>query len=434
MRLSVVSTYPPRRCGLATFTADLRAALATSVPHWQVDICAVDRDRLRYGPGVSQVLAQDDRDDYRRAARALASTGPDLVVIEHEYGIFGGPEGEYVLELADELRRLGQPYVVTVHTVLSEPDPLQRRVLAELCRHAHLVTCFTETAREVAARVGFADPARTVVVPHGVPVVLGQPADQARVGALLAETLSELAGRRVLSTFGLLRPGKGLETAIRAMPQVVQRHPDTCYLIAGATHPETVRSRGEEYRKDLAALADRLSVADRVWFVDAFLSEVELAALLQRTELYLTPYRTAQQTCSGALTFALAAGCPVVSTAYPYAVDLLAPSGGPPRGQLVPFDDPNAFAEAVLTLLDDPPGLAAARTAAAELGASLTWPAVGSRFAAALTGALSRRPGAGRLSATTGSRAAAPGTGTHRLAARRHPDTVASGASVEIGM
>lgn len=422
MRLSVVSTYPPRRCGLATFAADVRSALAASAPHWHVDVWAVDRDGLTYGPEVTDVVVQDDRDDYRRAAQALAASGPDLVLIEHEYGIFGGAEGEYVLELAGELRRLGVPYAVTVHTLLSTPNQLQLRVLSELCRDAMLVTCFTDSAREVAIGVGYADPKRLAVVPHGVPVALSEPADMTKVGPLLAETLSDLQGARVASTFGLLRPGKGLETAIEALPQVVRDYPDLRYVIAGATHPETARARGEQYRGELVALAERLGVAEHVRFVDAFLSIDELAALLQRTELYLTPYRTAQQACSGAMTFALAAGCAVVSTSYPYAVDLLTPAAGPTCGVLVPFDDPVAFGDGIRALLGDDARLASARAAATSFGQALTWPAVGARFAEVVTAAWGRRPGVERLSsAPVRTRVGRPTGATHPVGMAGRP-------------
>jgi glycosyltransferase involved in cell wall biosynthesis len=288
------------------------------------------------------------------------------------------------------------PYAVTLHTVLSAPQSGQRETVAELCRAAAVVTCFTGTARRIAAVTGLADPNRTVVVPHGVPACLGTAAGGApvgpggAVGPELGRTLAAVGDAPVLSTFGLLRPGKGLETAVRAMPAVARRHPDAQYVIAGATHPDTLRRSGEIYRETLRAIATDIGVAERVRFVDAFLSQAELAVLLARTEIYLTPYRTTQQTCSGALTFALAAGCPVVSTRYPYAVDLLQPPRGPERGAVVPFEDPDAFAQAVSDLLGDPPRLAATRAAAAEFGASLSWPSVAERFASVLAAAADR--------------------------------------------
>jgi glycosyltransferase involved in cell wall biosynthesis len=381
MRLVVLSTYPPRRCGIATFTADLRSALRTSSPGWRVDVCAVDRDGLAYGPEVVEVVDQDDRDDYRRAARAVVATGADLVVIQHEYGIFGGPDGSHVLDFVDELAALGMPYAVTLHTVLPAPTPGQAGVLAGVCRDAARVSVFTETARHVATRAGLVEPEQLAVVPHGVPVRLGDPAVQAEVGPEVGEALAALDGARVLSTFGLLRPGKGLETVLSALPAVMERHPDVRYVAAGATHPEVVRARGEEYRRSLIALARDLGIMEHVRFVDTFLTEAEVAALLARTDLYLTPYRSPDQSCSGPLTFALAAGCPVVSTSYRYAIDLVTPPDAPARGVLVPFDDPAAFAAAINELLDDPERLAEVRESARKLGTELTWPAVGARFA-----------------------------------------------------
>jgi glycosyltransferase involved in cell wall biosynthesis len=392
MHLVVLSTYPPRRCGLATFTADLRSALRTSAPRWRVDVCAVDRDGLAYGPEVVEVLDQDDRDGYRRAARAVAATGADLVVIQHEYGIFGGPDGSHVLEFADELAAHGLPYAVTLHTVLAAPSPGQARVLARLCRGAARVTGFTETSRRIATRAGTVAPARFAVVPHGVPARLAGPAAVAAVGPALGEALAAVEGARVLSTFGLLRPGKGLETVVAAMPAVVARHPDVRYVVAGATHPEVVRASGEQYRTGLAALARDLGVAGQVRFADTFLTEAELVALLRRTDVYLTPYRSVEQTCSGPLTFALAAGCAVVSTSYRYAMEMVMPAGEPARGALVPFDNPAAFAAAINELLDDPERLAETRRAAQKLAAELTWPAVGTSFAAVFAAAV---PGAG---------------------------------------
>jgi glycosyltransferase involved in cell wall biosynthesis len=408
MQLVLLSTYPPRRCGLATFSADLLAGLRASVPDWRVDVCAIDRSvaggdgataRPRYGPEVTVRLEQDDRADYRRAARAVVASGADLVVIQHEFGIFGGPNGCYLLEFTDELAAHGIPYAITLHTVLAAPTVGQAGVLARLCRGAAQVTVFTGTAREVAIASGVVDPDRLAVVPHGVPPVLVRPAETrpaetrlagvqaAGIRPAVAEALAAVAGYRVLSTFGLIRPGKGLETVIEALPEVVSRHPDVRYLVAGATHPEVVRRSGESYRTGLAELAGRLGVAGHVRFVDSFLTEPELAALLHRSELHLTPYRTPEQTCSGVLTFALAAGCAVVSTSYRYAVDLVTPPDAPPRGVLVPFDDPAAFAAAVGDLLADPVRLAATRAAARQAGAELSWPVVGRRFAAVFSAA-----------------------------------------------
>lgn len=388
MHLVVLSTYPPRRCGLAAFTEDLRTALAERVPHWRVEVCAVDRDDLRYGPEVVTRLRQDDPADYHRAAGTVAATGADLVLIQHEYNIFGGQDGDYLLRFTGELDRLGLPYVVTLHTVRTSATDSQRRVMRSLCRNAARVTGFGQAAGRIAVEAGWVAPQRFVSVPHGVPAPMFNPLAPQSAGPALAGALAGLAGARVLSTFGLLRPGKGLETAIEALPQVVAQYPQVRYVVAGATHPETLRRSGEQYRQRLTALARDLGVAAHVRFVDSFLTEADLGVLLGQTEIYLTPYRSPEQTCSGALTFALAAGCAVVSTAYRYARELVPPGAG----VLVPFDDPAACGAAISALLADPARLHAARQAARAAAASLSWPAVGERFAGVFAAAGQQRP------------------------------------------
>jgi glycosyltransferase involved in cell wall biosynthesis len=385
-RAVIVSTSLPRRCGLATFTNDLRTTLGAVAAHWIVRVCAIDRDRLRYGPEVMCAVRQDEPEDYRRAAASMARDGVDVVIFQHEYGIFGGPDGAHVLIMARELRRRGIPYLVTLHTVLPEPTRGQAATLSTLCRGAARVTVFTETARTLAAATGLADLTKLVVVPHGAPSVLREPVRLDRVGGAVRHALDRLDGSRVLSTFGLIGPGKGLDHAIEALPPIVAKHPDVCYVIAGATHPEVIRVEGESYRRQLSLLAESLGVRDNVHFIDAFLTDAELAALLSRTEIYVTPYRSPDQICSGTLTFAIAAGRPIVSTAYRYAVDLLGGGPGhvpgtPSAGVLVPCGDVDALAETITELLTDEPRMAAMRAVADELGATLTWPSVAQRFA-----------------------------------------------------
>lgn len=390
MRLVVVSSALPRRCGLAAFTDDLRRALRL-VTGWRVSVCAIDRDGLAYGPEVAYQIRQDDPHDYRRAARDVAAAGTDLVVIQHEYGIFGGPDGSHVLELADELRLRGVPYAVTLHTTLAQPSDGQRATLAALCANASLVTVFAREGRRLAVSTAVAPKDRVVVVPHGAPSVLRQPISADLLRSHVRQALRRLDGSPVVTTFGLVGPGKGLEYGIHAIALAAQRGVRARYLIAGATHPEVARHDGEAYRNGLHRLARRLGVADRVSFVDAFLTEEELSAILARTEVFLTPYRSPEQICSGALTFALAAGRPVVSTAYRYAVEMLAPGAhGTAPGVVVPCGDAAAIADAITGLLADPVALSAARDTAHRLGATLTWPAVASRFAQVFTDAAAR--------------------------------------------
>jgi len=381
MKIAIASTYPPQRCGLAQFTRDLRSALVEVRPHWQVDVCAVDADGTSYGSEVREVIRRDHADDYRRAARTLSLADVDLVVIQHEYGIFGGPDGCYILDFAAELQRLRVPYVATLHTVLATPSKGQLATLAELCSGAARATGFTASAREIAQATHLVTADRFAVVPHGAPAMLRGPVFLPPPRPAVTRLLKDARCGRVLATFGLIGPGKGLETAIAALPAVLARHDDVRYIIAGATHPHVARRDADNYRHSLEELAERLGVADRVLFLPAFLTEAELAALLGRTDLFLTPYRSPEQICSGALTFALAAGVPAVSTPYRYAVAVLTPVGAPPNGVLAPFDDPDAFGDAIADLLADERGLAALRDNAYEYGRDLLWPSVAARFA-----------------------------------------------------
>jgi len=378
MRMAIVSTYPPRPCGIGTFSRDLRSALLEVDTSLEIDVVSIVRDHhSSTEPEVLSVIRQDVRADYVAVPALLDGRGTDVVLIEHEYGIFGGEAGSYILSLAQELR---QPFVVTLHTVLSKPTTRQAEVLGELCHRAALVTVFTETARRMVVDSGVAPAARVRVVPHGAPtVLLPHIADATSVGDSVQEgdgsprTMAHLEGRTVLSTFGLISAGKGIETAIEALSEIVPLHPEVLYLVAGQTHPEVVKEEGERYRLSLERLVRDRGLERNVQFLDRFLSMEELAFLLSSTDLYLTPYRSREQIVSGALTFAIVAGCPVVSTPYFYAEDLLA-SGA---GILVPFDDPTAFAKGVLLLLDNPADLAAAAREARRIGAGLAWPAVG---------------------------------------------------------
>jgi glycosyltransferase involved in cell wall biosynthesis len=371
-RLGIVSTYVPRRCGLATYTADLREALGVAAGDIDPVIVAIDRDGLSYGDEVVATIHQDRISDYENAVDKIQAAGVDVVLIQHEYGIFGGPNGSYVLHLARALTRRGIPYLVTLHTLLSNPSPGQAATLAALCAGAARVTVFTETARRMALRARVASSHQITVVPHGAPDILRTEVDRANVRPEVADLLDRIGDDPLLATFGLVSVNKGLDDAIRALGEVVKRHPRTRYVIAGATHPEIVRQEGESYRESLIRRVRELGLEENVHFIDSFLSPEELSALLSRTTIFITSYRSPEQICSGALTFAVAAGCPVVSTSYLYAQDLLADGAG----VVVPCLDVDGLAHGIIDLLDSPEKLAAAKAAADARGARLVWPAV----------------------------------------------------------
>lgn len=378
VHIVLVSTYPPRKCGIATFSRDLRQAILSADPSSTVEVAASVRPEVDDEPHGKEVVAtfeQDETAQYAEVARQLDAQHPDAVIIEHEYGIFGGPDGQDVLELA---RALQTPFAVTLHTVLAEPSQHQGEVLDELCRLARWVFVFSDRAREFVLARGVADDARVHVVQHGAPsdflVHEGMNLDQQR--AVLKDGLGvDVNDKVLLSTFGLLSPGKGLETAIKALPAIVEKHPEVVYLIAGRTHPEIVRRHGEAYREGLEKLGEELGVGEHLAFANGYLSDEELESVLGATQIFVTPYRAKEQIVSGALTFALAAGCAVVSTPYYYAQDML----GDGAGWLVDFEDPKALADAVVHALDNPDELAAAHRAARRIGEQLAWPSVGQR-------------------------------------------------------
>lgn len=392
MRTAIVSTYPPRACGIGTFAADVRGALLGLDEIDRVEkVVIVNEPNRPQRPGLTATIAQAVRGDYVRAARILGRLDVDVVLLQHEYGIFGGRDGDYVASLAEEL---SQPLVVTLHTVLSQPKPHQAKVLAALCRQAELVIVMTDTARRLLVDGGACADDKVRVVPHGAPTVLAQRADAYALeratgnGASRRATYGAGGQRFLLSTFGLISAGKGLETAIEALPAIVARHPEVLYVIAGRTHPDVAHREGERYRLTLEQAVLDLGLEDHVEFDDRFLSVDEIADLLAATEVFVTPYREREQISSGALTFGIAAGCGVVSTPYWYARDMLA-SGA---GEIVPFADPAALADAVCRYIEVPEQLAAARAEARRIGAQLAWPSVAEATAAVLREAVELAP------------------------------------------
>jgi glycosyltransferase involved in cell wall biosynthesis len=361
MRVAIVSTYPPKQCGLATFAADLRAAMAQSSLVAAVVVAAVVDESAADCSQAEIAIERENRHSYRRAAQQLETAGVDVVVVQHEYGIFGGPDGSYVLDLVGEL---GCPVAVTLHTVLSHPSRNQREILEELCALADRVVVFTESSRALLLETHPMDPTKVAVVPHGAPP------------ELFTDRGEEPTSTRI-STFGLLSDNKGLELLLGALPTVVREYPDVFVTVAGRTHPEVHRRQGERYRQGLLDTVARLDLERHVEFRNEFLSTQELARLLKETAIYVTPYRSSEQVVSGTLTFALAAGCAVVSTPYQYAVDMLS-SGA---GLLVPFDDAESLADALLQLLRDPAKLQEVRRESDRVGGQLSWPSVGATLA-----------------------------------------------------
>ncbi len=370
VRIGICSTYAPRACGLATFAADLENSLRLTANVGTVSIIAMVDSEQAIDEPLSPVIAEiaeADAHSYALAARRANATC-DVVVVQHEFGIFGGTDGELVLEF---LRALTVPSVLTLHTVLSSFSPRQALLLRSASTMADAVTVFTPTARSLLIRQRIVDESKIHIVPHGAPSALfgGKP-DESRKRL-------DVVGRFVISTFGLVSPGKGLELAIEAMSDVAEAVPSALLVIAGRTHPGESRRNGEHYRNSLLAQVERLGLGEHVRFIDSFLPVDAVADVLASTDVFVTPYVNAEQIVSGALTFAVASGCPVVSTDYLYARDLLA-SGA---GTVVDGRRPATFARAILAYATDDVFRAAARFEASRIGAGMHWAAVGQQVA-----------------------------------------------------
>lgn len=372
-KVALIGTFAPRKCGIATFTEDLKTHVAAHYPNISFDVFALDhRTALAlYDPDI-RVLPAGERDAYCAAAELINLSKPDAVWLQHEYGIFGGPDGELICELVD---RLEVPLVVTFHTILSSPSPNQRAVLQRILQRAEQIMVMSQDGRDLLVKLYDADPERISVIAHGAPdrPFGREETFKARLG---------LTGRPVLMTFGLLGPGKGLEHAIEALPAIAARHPGVVYRIVGATHPNLVQEQGEAYRERLQARIGELGVTANVSWDDRFLETEELLDQIEACDIYLTPYPNLQQSTSGTLSYAVALGKAVVSTPYIHARELLA--GG--VGELVPVGEPAAIAEAIDAILTFPEAMAQLKRSAYTKGRSTIWP----RFAQHCAGLIGR--------------------------------------------
>ena len=387
-RVLFVSSYPPRQCGIATFTEDVRGAydMLTGLTS---DVIAMDEpDALRQYPDfVTGSIRRDDAASYVAAARLANSSDADIVNIQHEYGLFGGERGDYLLEF---MRAVHRPVVLTLHTTLPNPDAVTLRVTRELCRRADVVVVLTNSSKAILANEYGIDPATVSVIMHGVP-------DVAPYHGQFFKQLYGLEDRTVISTFGLLSRGKGIESIIEALPSVIERHPKVTYVLWGETHPEVRRAEGEGYRDSLQSRAAALELGDRFRFINHYMPDEEVVAALLATDLYVSPSLDPYQAVSGTLSYAVACGRAVIATEYQYARELLADG----RGITVPFRDPRALAAAMSAVLDDAKLRSSLESAAYEFGRDMLWSKVAAGYREVFVNALTHQ-----LSAVVQSRGA----------------------------
>jgi glycosyltransferase involved in cell wall biosynthesis len=386
----------PRQCGIATFTTDLCTALATEYGSERLFAIPVNdpESSYEYPERVRLELEQEDLASYERAAEFLNFNGNDLVCLQHEYGIYGGVAGRHILTL---LHKLTMPVVTTLHTVLREPDPDQRVVLEEIARLSDRLVVMSEQAAHFLREVYGVAGGKIDVIPHGVP-------DLPFMDPNYFKDQFGTEGKAVLLTFGLLSPNKGIENVIRALPVILARHPNVVYVVTGVTHPHIRRREGERYRNELLALAEQLGVSSQVIFNNRFVSAEELIEHVGAADIYITPYRQEAQVVSGTLAIAFGAGKAIVSTPYWHAKELLADE----RGMIVPFDSPDAIADAVIELLENDAKRHAMRKRAYLHSRATTWPRTARAYMASFQRARFERslhPRPARLDDTPGNAA-----------------------------
>jgi glycosyltransferase involved in cell wall biosynthesis len=360
-KIAFLADYLPRKCGIATFTTDLRCAVAAEFPAVQCLVVPVNdiEGGYDYPAEVRFEIVEQDLPSYLRAADFLNITDVDMVCVQHEFGIFGGPAGSHLLALLRELR---MPIITTLHTILREPNPEQQRVMRELIQLSTRLVVMIERGRELLREVYQAPAAKMDLIPHGIP-------DMPFADPNYFKDEFSVAGKQVLLTFGLLSPNKGIEYALRALPDIIRQFPEVVYIVLGQTHPDLLRHEGEAYRLSLERLAKDLGVQKHVVFFNRFVELEELMRFIGAADIYLTPYLTESQISSGTLAYAFGAGNAVVSTPYWHATELLTRE----RGKLVPFRDSPAIALAVTELLRNESLRHSMRKNAYQLGRDMVW-------------------------------------------------------------
>ena len=341
-RIAVIGNYLPRQCGIATFTTDLCSAISAEYGTARLLALPVNDilEGYDYPPRVRWSLAQDDLISYQEAAEFLNFNNIDMVCLQHEYGIFGGEAGSHILHL---LRRLKMPLVTTLHTVLREPDPNQLMVMEEIAELSDRLIVMSQLSSQFLQEIFKIPGSKIDMVPHGVP-------DLPFLDPNFYKDKFGVEGKAVLLTFGLLSPNKGIENVIQALPEILSKHKNVVYIVAGATHPHILRREGDKYRASLQALAKEMGVDSQVMFHNRFVSPEEMVEFIGAADIYITPYRHEAQVVSGTLAYALGAGKAIISTPYWHAIELLDDG----RGALVPFQNPDAVAHKTIELLDTP--------------------------------------------------------------------------------
>lgn len=366
--IAFVGTYPPQRCGIGTFTRDLSDAVISASDQVRGTIVAMTdaESTFEHGERVRFEIRQGVRGDYLRAADFINYSDTRMVSIQHEYGIFGGTDGAYILDFLAELRR---PSIATLHTVLDRPTASQRLIVQKMSALCECLVVMSHLGVELLEKSYGISSENTHIIPHGIPEMRDVERD-------LNKAKFGVTGKHVLLTFGLISPSKGIEVVIRALPKLVAEFPDLIYLVVGATHPEVARLVGEKYRLSLKREVESLALRDHVVFRDQFVDDDELCSYLQAADIYITPYQNEAQITSGTLAYAMGSGAAPVSTPYWYAKELLAEG----RGHLFGFGDVDGLGDALRSLLKNPMEMEKIQRSAYAFARQMIWPKVGQDY------------------------------------------------------
>ena len=372
MKIALIGTYPPRKCGIGTFTNNLLKAIAANTDHQ--DLASVARviaitesgQNYDFPDEVMLTIRQNRQRDYITAARQINFSDADVCILEHEFGIFGGDDGVYILSL---IHRLELPLIVTLHTVLNDPTYTQRSIIEEIGLRAARIVVMSKRAIDFLTKIYNIPREKIDYIEHGVP-------DFNKVSTVDIKKKYNFVGRKILLTFGLISRNKGIETVINALPDVVRKHPELLYIISGKTHPEVVKHSGEEYRNFLQRLVKQYGIEKNVFFNNAFLTEEKLFEYLTASDIYITPYLNEAQITSGTLSYAIGVGSAVVSTPYWHAQELLDDG----RGRLFNFKDSSQLSQIIQELLDEEEKINNLKVRAYDYGKKIRWPIIGKQY------------------------------------------------------
>ncbi|MCD6430904.1 MAG: glycosyltransferase family 4 protein [Deltaproteobacteria bacterium] len=382
MKIAVVGNYLPRQCGIATFTTDLCNALALGLKKSGEGLTVVAMDDIDkgypYADRVGFQVRANVQSDYLHAAEFLNVHKFDAAILQHEFGIFGGEDGSHIFRL---IKNLHMPVIATLHTVLKNPTDGQRAVTQKLAQYTDTLVVMAHKARALLIDSYGIEESKITFIPHGIPDV---PFTKSTSGSF--RTQLGLKGRKIILTFGLLSPGKGVEVMLKAMPAIIEQHPDVSYIILGKTHPHVIKDTGDAYRQSLYQLVRRLGIDDHVLFHNRFVELETLTQYLTAADLYVSPYLKEEQISSGTLAYAMGMGTTVVSTPYWHAQELLAEG----RGCLVPFNDPEVLAKKIIHLLAHEKERNEIRKKGYQFSRSAVWKAVGTNYLNLVAGILER--------------------------------------------